>query len=540
MQLTKRREEWFILFLILTVAVFFRFYQLSSIPPGLWPDEAANGVDALKALDNQDFRIFYPANNGREGLFINIQAVSIRLFGATPFALRAVSAVIGTLTILGLYLLAKQLFDKKIASVASFFLAISFWHVNFSRIGFRAIMLPFIMVFAFYFLWRGLRNGRLGEFFMAGILGGLGFYTYFSFRIVPFIALILFFNYWYFLKKDFAHEKYEHARNLLLRGFALMVLTVIIAALPIGLYFLGHSEDFLKREGRPISVFSQEQPLKELTLSVVKTLAMFNFSGDFNQRHNIPGSPQLVLPISLLFAVGFLRGLVHWLSRKHGHFSPTYTLMFSWFFIMLLPGFLSTEAPHALRTIVVIPIVMIFAAQGFWWLMTNLARLHHITDPHAQFDPKTYRRESGLLITLTLVISLTALGFLEFSSYFQNWGPNLMTRNSFSQNYVDIANYLNLTDPQIVKYVLVNEGDVMVDDVPNSAQTIKYLTRSHSQACSDQKNINYLRNDQLVLQKFPPHYILIPVSRDIGIKNELINKYGLKSTPYESFLVFSK
>ena len=540
MRLTKQREEWFILFLILTVAVFFRFYQLSSLPPGLWPDEAANGVDALKALDSNDFRIFYPANNGREGLFINMQAVSIWLFGATPFALRVVSAIIGTLTVLGLYLLAKQLFDRKIASVAAFFLAISFWHVNFSRIGFRAIMLPLIMVFTFYFLWRGLRNGKLGEFFVAGILGGLGFYTYFSYRIVPLIAVALLLAYWYYLKKDFSHEKYEHARNQLLRGFTLMALTVIMIAMPIGLYFLGHPEDFLKREGRPISVLAQEQPLKELAVSVVKTLAMFNFSGDYNQRHNIPGSPQLVLPISLLFTVGFLRGLAHWLSRKHGHFSPTYTLMFSWFFIMLIPGFLSTEAPHALRTIGVIPIVMIFAAQGFWWLMDNLARLHHVTDPHAQFDLKTYRREASLLISITVIISLTSLGFLEFSRYFKNWGPSMATRSAFAQNYTDIAHYLNQSDPRIIKYVLVNEGDVMVDDVPNDAQTIKYLTKSHSDSCAEQKNIHYLRTDQIPSQKFPAHYIFIPLRSDINLENSLVNKYGLNPIPNGTFTIFSK
>ncbi|MBI2064933.1 MAG: glycosyltransferase family 39 protein [Candidatus Yanofskybacteria bacterium] len=440
MHLAKKREEWFILFLILTVAVFFRFYQLGSLPPGLWPDEAVNGVDALKALDATDFsaedgptfgwRIFYPANNGREGLFINMQAISIWLFGATPFALRVVSAIIGTLTVFGLYLLAKQLFNRRVASVSAFFLAISFWHVNFSRIGFQAIMLPFIMVFAFYFLWRGLRNGRLGEFFMAGVLGGLGFYTYFSYRIVPLIAILLFINYWYYLKKDFSHKKYEYARNQLLRGFTIMALTVIITTLPIGLYFLGHIEDFLKHEGRPISVFAQEQPLKELATSVVNTLAMFNFVGDHNQRHNIPGSPQLVLPIGLLFAVGFLRELAHWLSRKHGHFSPIHTFMFSWFLIMLIPGFLSTEAPHALRTIGVIPIVMIFAAQGFWWLMDNLARLHRITDPHAQFDIKTHRYEAGFLIGITIIISLAALGFLEFSRYFQNWATNMDNKNA--------------------------------------------------------------------------------------------------------------
>ena len=80
----------------------------------------------------------------------------------------------------------------------------------------------------------------------------------------------------------------------------------------------------------------------------------------------------------------------------------------------------------------------------------------------------------------------------------------------------------------------------MVDDVPNNAQTIKYLTRSHSQACSDQKNIIYLRNDQLALQKFPPHYILIPISRNIGLKNDLLNNLGLTFISHGSFVIFSK
>lgn len=586
-----KRYEFWIFVAIIAVAIFFRFYQLDSlpdgragIPPGLWPDEAANGVDALKVLDGcqnapglasaqprvgeiskclTEFKIFYPANNGREGLFINIQALSIGLFGPEPWALRLVSAIFGTLTVLGLYLLVRHLYDWRTAAIASFFLSVSFWHVNFSRIGFRAIMLPFILVWAFYFLWRGLRNGHLKEFFIAGLIGGTGFYTYFSFRIVPLIALILFWNYWTHLKTHYSHSKYEQTRNRMLRGFALLMLTVTIMALPLLFYFYAHPEDFLKREGRPISVFAQEEPLKKLGLSVVKTLAMFNFAGDYNQRHNIPGLPQLSLPIGLLFAIGFLRELAHWLKRKPGltaialpglrsrncfggvgvkagHFSTVHTFLFSWFFIMLLPGFLSTEAPHALRTIGVIPVVMIFAAHGFRWVINFMLRYHRITDWHAFADKPIYKKESGLLLVLTVTIFLVSLGFLEYSRYFRKWGSDPGLNDAFAQRYVDIADYLKSTESNIPRYIFVNEGDVSVDGVPNNAQTIKFLTRTHSQQCSVDNNIYYFGSNDLRAMRFPGQFILIPLKDSPDLGNDLFWKLGLYPEKYNSFVVYRK
>jgi len=535
----KLKIEILIFLAILFVAVFFRFHHLDSLPPGLWPDEAANGVDALKALDSGDFKIFYLANNGREGLFINLQAFSISLLGPNPFALRVVSAIIGTLTILGLYLITKRLFNWETAAAASYFLAISFWHVNFSRIGFRAIMLPLIMVWGFYFLWRGLRNGHLKEFFMAGLIGSVGFYTYFSFRIVPFLALILFWNYWSYLKKDFTHAKYEFAKNQLLRGFALTMLVIIVVAIPLGIYFYSHPEDFLKREGRPISIFGQEQPLKELGASIIKTLAMFNFSGDYNQRHNIPGWPMLSLPVGVLFVVGFLRELNHWLRRKHGHFSTVHTFLFAWFFIMLLPGFLSTEAPHALRTIGVLPIVMIFAAKGFGWLIGLITKLHDITDPHLHTDKIMHKKESRLLVSLTIVAFLTSIGFIEYSRYFKIWAQDPGLDSAFTQKYLDIANYLNGYRYMPI-YILVNEGDVLIDGVPNSAQTIKFLTQTDGSANSAVKGIFYIRPDQMSELKSWDKFILIPLADNPDLKKTMRSQFLMQPQDYKSFVVYQR
>ena len=98
--MSKSKSLW-LLVLILIIAGGLRLYHLAELPPGLYPDEAMNGNNAVQALETKDFKIFYPENNGREGLFINIQALSIWAFGAHPWSLRFVSALIGILTVIG-------------------------------------------------------------------------------------------------------------------------------------------------------------------------------------------------------------------------------------------------------------------------------------------------------------------------------------------------------------------------------------------------------------------------------------------------------
>ena len=133
-----RKKELLVFLIIVAVAGFFRLYQLGSTPPGLYPDEAMNGNNAVQTLETKNFKIFYPENNGREGLFINLQALSIRAFGAHPWSLRFVSALIGILTVVGLYLLVRELFEWRLAAIAGFLTAMSFWHVNFLSIGLQA------------------------------------------------------------------------------------------------------------------------------------------------------------------------------------------------------------------------------------------------------------------------------------------------------------------------------------------------------------------------------------------------------------------
>jgi 4-amino-4-deoxy-L-arabinose transferase-like glycosyltransferase len=110
--MNNKRTRWplVVLILILAFAAFFRFWMLSDIPPGVYPDEAKNANDAVATLQSGDYPIFYPENNGREGLYIWLIALAFKYIGISIFSLKLVSALAGTLTVLATYLLAKELF----------------------------------------------------------------------------------------------------------------------------------------------------------------------------------------------------------------------------------------------------------------------------------------------------------------------------------------------------------------------------------------------------------------------------------------------
>ncbi len=518
-----KRKELAVFLVIISIAGFFRLYKLSSFPPGLYPDEAMNGNNALQALDEPSsapafsgaplkavaggFKIFYPENNGREGLFINIQALSIKIFGIHSWSLRIVSALFGILTVVGLYLLAREIFEWRIAALSSFLLAISFWHVNFSRIGFRAIMLPFIMVYGFYFLWRAIKNCHLPDFILAGIIGGLGFYTYTAYRVVPLLFLVLIGVYWWNIRKDMSFSKYDDTKRKLFIGLALFIFVAFMIALPIGLYFLNHPGSFNSRAGQGLYVFSQPQPVKELANSVIKTLGMFNFTGDWNQRHNLSGEPMLPWPIGIFFVIGFINELVHWIKRKHGHFSTVHTFIFAWFFILLLPGFLSIEAPHALRTIGVLPIVMIITARGLWWSFEKLKIWYGMAFQYNK-RPAIYS-----FINLVMILFLISLCCLEFLRYFGTWGPSSQTAVAFNQNYVNLANEINRLPQSVKKYVLVNAGGVLVNGIPMPSQTVMFLTDTYTPDKQKAKNIFYLTPEQFRAGQFDKGSIIIPLEQ---------------------------
>ena len=79
---------------IFLVALALRTYRLQEWPPGLFNDEAANGLDGLAVLRGER-PLFFPRNTGREPLFLYLQAGMMALLGPTPYALRLTAAIVG-------------------------------------------------------------------------------------------------------------------------------------------------------------------------------------------------------------------------------------------------------------------------------------------------------------------------------------------------------------------------------------------------------------------------------------------------------------
>ena len=110
--------EWLVVLLLFGLALFLRTYRLETIPPGLFNDEAANGLDARAVLAGAH-PIFFERNSGREPIFIYLQAAMMALMGQTPLALRLTAALIGALTIPATYWLVRELFAESDRPVRS-------------------------------------------------------------------------------------------------------------------------------------------------------------------------------------------------------------------------------------------------------------------------------------------------------------------------------------------------------------------------------------------------------------------------------------
>lgn len=518
--LKKLNKAVIVLIIILGIASFFRLWRLTSIPPGLYPDVAINGNDALDTLKTKHFKVFYPENNGREGLFMWLIVLSFSLFGASIWSIKIVAAIIGILTVFGFYLLTKELFsvdsanknpelfgfsfNDALASLSSFFLAISFWHTNFSRIGFRVIMVPFILVFAFYFLFKGLRQRKFWNFIVSGIFFGLGFYTYISYRFVVLLVPLILIPFWLMHRKNNLEKKF-------LSSLFFLMLSVFITALPIGVYFLFNFHDFTGRSGS-VSIFSQKNPVKEFFLSLITHLGMFNFQGDRNWRHNYSGAPMLFWPVGILFLIGIafsIKELIVSLKHKHWSLVVIPWSLLNWFFIMLLPGVLTYEGiPHALRVIGVIPVVYIFAGLGglksYQWLYQNT----------------THKR----VLFIAVFLFILMVGIVQFRQYFIDWAGAKETKAAFSTDYLEIGNYLNSLPNEVKKYVIVNQSGVPVpypSGIPMPAQTPIFIERTKF----GEPRSQYLLPENIDAIETDKKTVIIPLLPDGGLFSEFLKRF---------------
>jgi 4-amino-4-deoxy-L-arabinose transferase-like glycosyltransferase len=426
--------------------------MLGAWPPGLYHDEAYNGLDALRVLGGYH-PWYFAANNGREPLFLYLVSYSVGLFGRTVLALRLPAAIIGTLTIPATYWLGRELFNRRIGLLAAAIMTVTFWPIQLSHIGLRAVSLPLFSALFIAMGVRAYRSNHRRDWIIAGLLYGVSFYTYLASRFTPAVLV------------SFAIVLIAAKRSRRLWPNVLFFIAAAMLVLaPLAITALNDWGLVMGRPGE-ISIFNpiinHGDFIGTAINSTLKALGMFFWQGDSIPRHNLPYRPVFDPILSIFFVIGLIAMLGAALARvgreksqspqspSQGFgvdnlakgsrsigvssvqpsqgvsvfsafsavkkLSSAFTLL--WIAVMLLPTILAEDSPHFLRSVGVLPVAMLIPAIGLAvvgrWIETRVqsrsrgfSRSDSANEPA---NPKGRIRRASTPITKGKLISVGVL-----------------------------------------------------------------------------------------------------------------------------------
>ncbi|MFN2108293.1 MAG: ArnT family glycosyltransferase, partial [Anaerolineae bacterium] len=420
-------RERALLLLLLLVGAGLRLWDTGLVPPGLYHDEAQHGLDALAVLETGHVPLYFSANNGREPLFIYLVTLGVAALGRSPLAVRLPSFFVGFLTLAATYDLAKVLWGRRAGRWALAVLAVTFWHVHLSRVGFRAVMLPLFTALFLAQLARGLRNhesrisespdrrskiqnpkSKIGNWIAAGALYGASWYTYMAARFTP-VALGVMIVYGLLFHRERTLQAW--------RGLLLFCVIALLVLAPLGVYTLRHPDIVLARTGQ-VTILSPEINGGDFwgTLfgHTLRTAGMFVVRGDRIWRHNLAWRPVWGPALGLAFLIGVGVALAGF-RRNAGA-----ALALLWTAVMALPTLLAEDAPHFLRAVGVLPTAVLFPTLGLLWIESKVQnRITNselrITRHASRITPRLRSTVYSLLLLLVAFLSTTYAYFVRYA-----------------------------------------------------------------------------------------------------------------------------
>lgn len=422
----EKRQTCLLIF-ILVLAGFLRFWQLGKVPPSPDWDEAALGYNAYSIMKTgrDEYGQLFPLilrsfDDYKPAIFAYLVIPSIKIFGLNTFAVRFSAALLGTLAVLLVYFLVKELFiSRRSAStsvrlssstapsllsknsrprparcmlplIVSFLLAISPWHLQFSRIAFETNVGLFFDILIVLLILKAFKKPWL--LILAAFFAGLNLYVYQAEKVFLPLLLLLVFLIW---RQRLLKVPRKYLVGALALGFVL--------TLPFVYLTLTTPEIFLRAKGT--SITADQTPFLARTVEklsrdyksrdylglildnrrVTYFLAFVNgylSHFDFNwllitgdeARHHAPGMGLLYL-VELPFLLLGIYSLIFARpgSKQAGVSRKAKWLTFGWIFLAPIPSAFTTGVPHAVRTIRFLPIPQILVAFGLLkaWQLIN-------------------------------------------------------------------------------------------------------------------------------------------------------------------------
>ncbi len=448
------RAEWVLAGVLIALGIFLRVYRLSTIPPGIFVDETNAAGDALRLMDGWRGSPFGVGWYETPLLYAYYLAGLFRLLGTTYITLKVASLIPAVLTLMAFYFLGRDLFGRATGITALAFLVFNRWHLTMSRWGWNELAPPLFLILTLYFLLKGSRRRHTGHFVLAGVLMGLGMYTYLASRLVV-LTVITYLFYRLLVQRGYLRRAWP--------GLALFLLAYLLTFGPLAATYAHHPFTFLNRT-RQVSILNDMQAayrpesplpapvtavlrwlhlpakvsLRPLEESAIKHARMFLQEGDHNPRHNIPGAPMLDPVTGILFILGFVYALWRWRDHRWG-------LLVIWTVVSLLGGVLSLvrEAPQAYRTLTVVPAVCLLAgevlARGGIRVRAILAGRREEARREGPRSLPLKHLGSLLLTFFILFIPLAVAGYLNTTAFFVHWARDPRVWQAFSPMETAVA-----------------------------------------------------------------------------------------------------
>ena len=384
----KENKYELITYFAMAVGFIIRLINLEKMPNGLIPDEASAGYEAFSILNYGTDRLgkSYPVfliswGSGQNALYTYILIPFIKILGLTKFAVRLPMAIISCVSIIAMYYLLKNIFNKKIATIGVIFLAICPWHIMKARYGLESNIFPNVVLFAILFMTLGIKKYKMSIFYLGWALIGLSTYAYgtsyffvtiFSIITIPFLLI----------KKEI---KFKNAFIAIL--IAIVIASPIIIMILINTFdlpeikFLGFTIPrlFINRFEGNCSIFSSNFILNSINnfKTSLKILIMQdeNFLWGLTYWYSMP-----------LFLIGAYEAII-----KNGKYHITNQIMNIWFLSAILLLFMVT--PGIIRiNIIMLPII--------YYIILGLSVILDL-----------YKDKKWILLVTAIIIGASFIGF---------------------------------------------------------------------------------------------------------------------------------
>jgi 4-amino-4-deoxy-L-arabinose transferase-like glycosyltransferase len=446
---------------IFVLALLLRVWALDQSPPSLDPDEVSIGYNAWSIWRTgrdeygQPFPLTFRAfGEYKRPAYIYAAVPGLALLGPTPYAVRLPAALFGALSVLLLYGLAVLLLRSTRAGLcAALMLAVSPWHLQFTRAAREASLLVLAVLLLGYALlraWHARPADRFGGghwYVLAGLAFLLALYDYpGALLFAPLFVLVLARAY----RGRFVRGLVRGPRWWIVASVAL----VAAGAIPLAVQLQdGSARERLNQASivnvpalRELSRERVERDVQDgaprllnepvvlgLRGAVNAYLSHFNptylfTAGDPEWRHHVSDHGQLLLWDIPLLGVGAVVVARHW--RR-----PAMQAVGSWLLIGPVAAAFAENAPHAVRTIVMLPAWYLLASAGLGPLWRWLRR-------------RGYQWDWLLLLGLSVGFYLLMLFRYYPVEHGQSWQSGTLEGYRAAKAEVDAGHFKRIVIPQ--------------------------------------------------------------------------------------------